>query len=179
MKKRWMVVTMMMVGLCASGERAAAQGPAGAGAGSAAGTSLHAPHSYNPMKWVKKDPKTGGDSLNANGDREKKLTTMLQGQGVLAASANIADACATFKELSDCVAALHASHNLALDFNCVKSDMTGVQTGADMSSCKGQKGDKGVELSKAIHLLKPDANAKAEAKNAEKQAKEDLKEFGA
>jgi hypothetical protein len=179
MKKQWMVVAIMMFGLCASVERTAAQGPAGAGAASAAETSLHAPHNYNPMKWVKKGPKTAGDSLNANGDREKKLTTKLQGQGVLAANTNIADACATFKEQGDCVAALHASHNLALDFNCMKSDMTGVQTGADMSSCKGQKGDKGVDLSKAIHLLKPDANAKAEAKNAEKQAKEDLKEAGA
>jgi hypothetical protein len=178
MKNQSIVVAMLIVGLCASGEQAAAQGPAGAGAASAAESSVHAPHNYNPMKWVKKSPKTSGDSLNANGEWEKKLTTKLQGQGVLAANANIADACATFKELSDCVAALHASHNLALDFNCVKSDMTGVQTGADMSSCKGQKGEKGVELSKAIHLLKPDANAKAQARNAEKQAKEDLQEAG-
>jgi hypothetical protein len=44
-----------------------------------------------------------------------------------------------------------------------------------MSSCKGSAGDKSMTLSKAIHAMKPDADAKGEAKNAEKQAKDDLK----
>ena len=57
----------------------------------------------------------------------------------------------------------------------MKSNLTGVQTSADMSSCKGSAGDKSMTLSKAIHAMKPDADAKSEAKNAEKQAKDDLK----
>jgi hypothetical protein len=80
--------------------------------------------------------------------------------------------------LDDCVAALHVSKNIGLDFNCLKSNLTGVQTGADMSSCKGPAGDKAISLTKAIHAMKPDADAKNEAKNAEKQAKDDLKAAG-
>jgi hypothetical protein len=44
-----------------------------------------------------------------------------------------------------------------------------------MSSCQGSAGDKAMSLSKAIHAMKPDADAKTEAKNAEKQAKDDLR----
>jgi len=178
MKRAWMVVAIVAIvamSVTAGAGRAAAQGPAGVGATAAAEPSLHAPHSYNPIKWVEKKPKTGSDWHDANSEQDKKLTAKLQGTGVLAANTNIAQACNTFKVLSDCVAALHASHSLALDFNCVKSDMTGVQTGADMSACKEPHGDKGASLSKTIQLLKPGADAKAEAKNAEKQASEDVK----
>jgi hypothetical protein len=178
MKKAWMVVAIVAMSASAGAGRAAAQGPAGVGAATAAESSSHAPHSYNPIKWVEKKPKTGSDWHDANSEPDKKLTAKLQEAGVLAANTNIAEACNTFKVLSDCLAALHASHSLALDFNCVKSDMTGVQTGADMSACKEPKGDKGVSLSKAIQLLKQGADAKAEGKNAERQANEDLKEAG-
>jgi hypothetical protein len=181
MKKAWMVmviVAIVAMSVSAGAGRAAAQGPAGVGATAAAEPSSHAPHSYNPIKWVEKKPQTGSDWHDANSELGKRLTAKLQGTGVLAANTNVAEACATFKVLSDCLAALHASHSLALDFNCVKSDMTGVQTGADMSACKEPKGDKGASLSKTIQLLKPAADAKAEAKNAERQANEDLKEMG-
>jgi hypothetical protein len=178
MQKSLLVLALVAMSVSAGTGRAAAQGPAGVGAATAAQSSSHTPHSYNPIKWVKKDPKTGSDWHDANSETDKKLTARLQASGVLAANTNIADACNTFKVLSDCLAALHASHSLGLDFNCVKSDMTGVQTGADMSACKEPKGDKGVSLSKTIQLLKPGADAKAEAKNAEKQASEDLKQAG-
>jgi hypothetical protein len=178
MKRPWMVVAIVAMSVSAGAGRAAAQGPAGVGATAAVEPSSHAPHSYNPIKWVEKKPKTGSDWHDANSEPDKKLTAKLQGTGVLAANTNIAEACATFKVLSDCLAALHASHSLALDFNCVKSDTTGVRTGADMSACKEPNGDKGVSLSKTIQLLKPAADAKAEAKNAERQANEDLKETG-
>ena len=178
MKKAWMVVAIVAMSVTAGAGRTAAQGPAGAGATAAAQSSSHTPHSYNPINWVKKSPKTGSDLHDASSERDKKLTAKLQGAGVLPANTNIAEACNTFKVLSDCLAALHASHSLALDFNCVKSDMTGVQTGADMSACKEPKGDKGVSLIKTIQLLKPGADAKGEAKNAERQANEDLKDAG-
>jgi hypothetical protein len=176
MKKQWMVVAIVAISLSAVANRAAAQGPAGVGAATAADSSSHSPHSYNPIKWVKKDSKPDNDSRDANSERNKKLTARLQASGVLTADANTAEACATFKVLSDCLAALHASHSLELDFNCVKSDMTGVQTSADMSACKGPKGDKGISLSKAIQLIKPDADAKAAVKNAEQLAKQDLED---
>jgi hypothetical protein len=179
MQKLSLIVALGVLVLSAGAGRAAAQGPAGVGATAATEPVVHAPHSYNPIKWVKKDSKTGGDWHDANSQLNKNLTARLQGAGVLAANTNIAEACGSFKVLSDCLAGLHASHSLALDFNCVRTSMTSVQTGADISACKEPKGDKGVSLSKAIELLKPGADAKAEAKNAEKQASEDLKEAGA
>ena len=180
MKKTLMVVAMaaMSVSLCAG--RAAAQGPAGAGAGAAsASENTKTSHTLNPIKWVKKDPKPASDQLEAKSEQDKKLTAKFQAAHLLPANTDLKVACDTFKALDECVAALHVSHNLGVDFNCLKSDLTGVQTSADMSSCKGSAGDKAMSLVKAIRALKPEANAKAEAKNAERQAKQDLKEVGA
>jgi acid phosphatase family membrane protein YuiD len=80
--------------------------------------------------------------------------------------------------LDGCLAALHASHNLGLDFNCLRANVTGVLTSADMSGCKVAAGDKAQSLNKTIHELKPDANAKQAAKDAEQQAKDDLRGIG-
>jgi high-affinity Fe2+/Pb2+ permease len=175
MKKLFLVVVVAMLSMTVGAGKAAAQGPAGAGAGAASSSSSGGGHSLNPIKWVKKDPKSASDQLDAKDDQDKKLTTSLQAQGVLAANTDAKSACENFKGLEDCVAALHASKNAGLDFNCLKSNLTGVPTSADMSSCKGSAGDKSMTLSKAIHAMKPDADAKNEAKNAEKQAKDDLK----
>jgi len=175
MKKLMLVVAVAMVSVSFGAGKAAAQGPAGAGAGSASSNSSSGGHSLNPIKWVKKDPKSASDQLDAKDEEDKKLTASLQAQGVLAANTDAKSACENFKALDECVAALHASKNVGVDFNCLKSDLTGVQTGADMSSCKGSAGEKSMTLSKALHAMKPDADAKAEAKNAEKQAKDDLK----
>ncbi len=178
MKKLVLGVLVAMLSVSFSAGRAAAQGPQGAGASSASSSSGGG-HSLNPIKWVKKDPKSASDQLDAKDERDKKLTASLQAQGVLSSNTDAKRACENFKALDDCVAALHASKNIGLDFNCLKSNLTGVQTGADMSGCKGPAGEKSISLSKAIHAMKPDADAKAEAKNAEKQAKDDLKAAGA
>lgn len=184
MKKEWMVLvfaTGMTVGMTMGAERTSAQGPAGVGATTASSStsSSSSSHSYNPIKWIKKGSKKSDDSADANIDRDKKLAVNLQSQGVLPAGKDLKTTCEAFKELGDCVAALHASHNLGLDFNCVLTGVTGVHTGADVSACKGNIGEKPESLSKTIRALVPEADAKAEAKNAEKQAKDDLKEAGA
>ena len=70
-------------------------------------------------------------------------------------------ACSGFGNLGQCVAAVHVSHNLDIPFDQLKARMAS-----------------GDSLGKAIHSLKPDADAKSEAKKAEKQAKDDLKESG-
>lgn len=188
MKKSRLVVAVLIFGvvlfLTVGAGRAGAQGPAGAGGSTAAqgsSSSSHSSHSLNPIKWVKKDKdsKNSPDSNGSRGDIEKKLTPKLQAQGILAANSNATDACAPFTALSDCLATLHASHNLGLDFNCLRASVTGVHTNADMSGCKAADGDKARSLNKAIHLQNPDADAKGGAKNAEQQAKEDLKDLGA
>jgi hypothetical protein len=189
MKKSLLVVTGLIVSgglfLTVGAERAAAQGPAGAGAsGAAQGSSnsgAKSSHSLNPIKWVKKDKdsKNAADANSSRGDIEKKLTPKLQAQGLLAAAANATDACAPFTALNECLATLHASHNLGLEFNCLRAKVTGVQTSADLSGCRGSVGDKAESLNKAIHELNPNADAKGGAKNAEQQAKDDLKDLGA
>ena len=86
--------------------------------------------------------------------------------------------CSAFTVLDECLAALHASHNLSLNFTCLSAAMTGVHTGADVSSCKVADGEKALLLNKAIHALNPGADAKGAAKNAEQQAKDDLNNLG-
>ena len=74
-------------------------------------------------------------------------------------------ACDGFKNLGQCVAAAHVAKNLDIKggFDALKGKMTG--TG-------------GVSLGKAIEELEPSANAKAESKRANKQAKQDMDETG-
>ena len=187
MKRSLLIVAVLILSvslfLTAGAERAGAQGPAGAGASTAAqgSSSSHSSHSLNPIKWVKKD-KGSKNSPDSNGNRsdiEKKLTPKLQAQGLLPANSNATDACAPFTALNECLAALHASRNLGLEFNCLRANVTGVHTNANLSGCKGSIGDKAQGLNKAIHELNPNADAKGATKNAEQQAKNDLKDLGA
>lgn len=160
--------------LAAGATRVAAQGPAGSGAASAAQDSSH---SLNPMKWLKKDP----DSTQPSGSRpdiEKKLTPKLRASSLLSPNATVTDACASFTDLDECLAVLHASHNLGLNFDCMRAAVSGVHTSTNLSGCAAVDGDKPVSLSKAIRLFKPDANGKREAKNAEQQAADDLDAVG-
>jgi len=64
MKKQCIVVAAAVMIVFLSVFGAAAQGPQGAGAEKAA-QSTDAPHSYNPIKWVKK-------SSNARSEKSKK-----------------------------------------------------------------------------------------------------------
>lgn len=177
MKYRWILAAFAVsVSMGALGK--AAQGPQGTGAAEAAQSSS-GPHISNPIKWIKKEPHTETASLDANSNQNVRLTSKLQLQGLLPANANLKETCSTIKELSDCVAALHAVHNLGLDFNCLKSKVSGVQVSLEAAaSCASATDGKPVSLSKAIHSLKPDADAKGEAKKAEAQSREDLSEAG-
>jgi hypothetical protein len=190
MKRSLLVVAILIPSvslfLTVGADRALAQGPAGAGASTAAqgnssSSGSKSGHSLNPIKWVKKDKdsKNSPESNGGRSDTEKKLTPKLQAQGLLPANANATYACSSFVALQDCLAALHASHNLGLEFKCLSANVTGVHTSADMSGCKVADGEKAVSLSKAIHQLKPDANAKEATKTAEQQAKDDLRDLGA
>src|SRR5216684_4129868 len=138
------------------------------GAGTAA-------RSYNPLKWIKKGPSpTASEQLAANKEEEKKLS--LQMQAVLPSRTSLKDACAGFKNLNDCIATLHVSHNLSIKFNCLKWDVTGGKPAGVVKSCAAPSNDKAMDLSKAIRVLKPDVNSRAQAKSAEKRAREDIKD---
>jgi hypothetical protein len=68
------------------------------------------------------------------------------------------EACAGFRTVEQCAATLHASQNLNIPFEDLKSRVTG-----------------GTKLGAAIHQLKPDANVKAEVRKAEEQARSDTR----
>jgi len=187
MKKLSTIASILVLGvsgaLTVGAGRAAAQGPAGVGASTSTEQtkqSSHSGHSLNPIKWVKKDKdsKNSSDSNGGRGDMEKKLTPKLQAAGLLPAGSNATYACAPFTVLNECLAVLHASHNIGVDFNCLRAGVTGVHTGADLSGCKVPDGVKALALVKAIHQAKPEVNAKEQTKSAEAQAKDDLKDLG-
>lgn len=139
-----------------------------------AGSGRVAAQSYNPIHWMKKGP-TASEQLAADKDASKKLAGLLQ--AILPARTKLEDDCAGFKQLETCVAALHVSHNLKLKFNCVKWDVTGTQPASgNVASCKAPENGKALSLGKAIQTLKPEADAKVEAKNAERRAREDIKD---
>lgn len=138
------------------------------------GAAKAAAQSYNPIHWIKKGP-TASEQLAANAEQSKKLASELQ--AILPAKTKLEDACTSFRQLTECVATLHVSHNLKIRFNCLKWDVTGVQPGSgNVSSCSAPERGKALGLAKAIETLKPQADAKAEAKSAERRAQEDIKD---
>jgi len=156
MKNRWIIMGVAAGSILLGGASAAA-------------------HSYNPIKWIKRSPNpTASEQLTANKEEEKKLSQQLQ--AVLPPRTSLKDACAGFKDLNDCVASVYASHNLAIRFNCLKWDVIGSKPAGDVKSCAAPSKGKAMDLSKAIHVLKPGANFRTEAKSAEKRAREDIKD---
>ncbi len=109
-------------------------------------------------------PGTMGSGMNSGKTPSEILTqnTKLSSnlEKLLPAGTTAQQACAGFKNLGQCVAAIHVSNNLGIPFADLKTKMTG--SGSE-------------SLGKAIGDLKPTANAKSEAKKAQKQAKQDLK----
>jgi hypothetical protein len=91
-----------------------------------------------------------GDQLARNTQLSSRL------QGLLPVGTDISQASSGFKNLGQFVAAAHVSRNLNIPFDQLKAKMTGMSLG------------------KAIHELNPDVDAKAEAKKAEQQAKQDI-----
>ena len=151
MKNKWIVIGAAGLGILFAAAGAAAR-------------------SHNPINWIKKP--TASQQLAANPQEEKKLS--LQLQAILPPRTTLKDACTAFKSLDDCVASLYVSRNLKLKFNCLKWDMTAVHPDGDVKSCEAPP--RAYTLSKAIRMLKPDADAGSEAKNAERRAREDIKD---
>ena len=88
-----------------------------------------------------------------------KLAQQLQ--SLLPPGTDLQQAASGFKNLGQFVAAVHVAHNLGIPFDELKAKMLGPPSES---------------LGKAIHDLKPDVPAKAEAKKAKKQAKDDVNE---
>jgi hypothetical protein len=105
--------------------------------------------------------------------QNRKLSSKLQ--SLLPKGVTPQQACNGFKNLGQCVAAIHVSHNLSIPFACLKADVTrtAAPTGA---TCAAGTGTKKLTLGQSIEALKPGSDGKTEAKKAAKQADDDLME---
>src|SRR5690349_20346815 len=131
--------------------------------------------SYNPLKWIKGDPRlTANEQIAANKEEERKLT--LQLQALMPPKTTLREACSGFTSLEDCVAALHVSRNVKIKFNCLKWNMTAARPSGDIKSCEAPPRDKALPLDIAIQILNSDADARAQAKSAQRRAREDIKD---
>ena len=84
-------------------------------------------------------------------------------------------ACQNFKNLGQCVAAIHVAHNLGINFNSLACDMT-LKPVVPATSCPAGTGSKGMSLGKSIDALKPGTDSKSESKRATEQANADIKQ---
>jgi hypothetical protein len=110
-------------------------------------------------------------SVNSEHQTQSKMTvsdhlehnTHLAGrlQGLFPAGTDLQQASSGFKNLGQFVAAAHVSKNLGIPFDQLKLRMTG---------------ESPVSLGKAIQELRPEAAARSEAKKAEQQAKEEIRQ---
>ena len=91
-------------------------------------------------------------------DKNTTLATNLE--KMLPSGVTAQQACSGFGNVGSCVAAVHVAHNLDIPFADLKSKVTG--SGA-------------LTLGKAIQALKPAADASAEARKAEGEARVDLR----
>ena len=111
--------------------------------------------------------------LGRNSKLDSTLTSKFQSQGLLPAGTDLKTACQGFKNLGQCVAALHVSKNLNIPFACLQADMTGTAP-ATGTTCPAGTGTSKLNLGQSITALQPNASAKGEAKKANKQANSDL-----
>lgn len=148
-------------------------GPGGAmgGPGGMSGTHEHASGNSGPGNANSTDAgrKTPDQLLTQNTKLSDKLASLLP------KGTTPRQACSEFKNLGQCVAAIHVSHNLGLDFACLKDNMIGTAP-ATGSGCPAGTGSKKLSLGQSITELKPGVDAKAESKKATHQAESDIKE---
>jgi hypothetical protein len=82
--------------------------------------------------------------------------------------------CPNFKNLGQCVAAIHVAHNLGINFNSLECDMTLKPVPGSACPLNTATGSKGMSLGASIDALKPGTDSKTEAKKAVTQAKQDM-----
>ena len=157
--KRSMICAVALVATIYLGGRPALAQHGHGGGASHSSVSTHG-------KSAKNDPSSAGtkasEALTDNPKLASKLQSLLGSSvvgGKNAPFATIQDAAAGFKNLGQFVAAVHASKNTGIPFVDLRTSML-----ADNS------------LGKSIQTLKPSTNSKQEAKTAQAQADQDLKE---
>lgn len=183
MKRLIPIVTGALVMLSLGGSPLFAQkshggGPGGGNSG-ATGAAMHGAGGEhgNSSATDAKSAAAGSPStvLTKNTKLDTHLTSLLQSKGLLPKGTDLKDACAGFKNLGQCVAAIHVSHNLNIPFACLSADMTGTAP-ASGTTCPTGTGSSKMSLGKSIQTLSPNATSKTEEKTATKQANDDINE---
>jgi hypothetical protein len=179
MKKQLILITVAT--FCFAVAPAFAQNSHGGGAGNAGGS--HGPAMSNgnadhgnagaSSKGAASSSPT--DLLTENTKLDSHLTSKLQSKGLLPAGTDLKDACAGFKNLGQCIAAIHVSHNHDIAFACLKSDMTGTAP-ATGTTCPVGTGSSKMSLGKSIQTLSPKTDSKEAAKTATKQSDADIRD---
>lgn len=174
MKRSIVTALSLVVILWLAGASAWAQGKSGGShpGGGAGGTGIprnssagNSPSSNSSMHGSNASSNSSpGEVLSHNnGKLNTTLSAKLQSQGLLPAGTDLKTACAPFRTLGQCIAAIHVSHNLG--GNCTFANLTTAMTGTAKES-----------LGKAIQGCDPHVSAKAEAKKATKAADADIKD---
>ena len=116
--------------------------------------------------------KTPDQLLSQNTKLSDNLSNLLTKMGV---TATPQQACQNFKNLGQCVAAIHVSKNLGIDFNSLACDMTLKPVTTSTCPAGTATGTKGISLGASIGALKPGTDGKTESQKATTQANQDLK----
>lgn len=182
MKKTYIFVLAVAVALyCAPafaqhGHRAG--GPGGMGSANAMNGSSHANSNASDA-----GSNASGTGASSGKTMDQLLTqnTKLSDKISALTGESAQQSCTGFKNLGQCVAAAHVSKNLGISFDCLKSDMTATAapTGSNCpagTSMATGTATKAMSLGKAIQTLSPSTNSKTEAKKAQQQADQDLKD---
>jgi hypothetical protein len=159
------------------------RGPGGAagpaGAGGSHGPAMNSTASNHSSMGMGETSRSSSSSpttvLNRNSKLDSHLTSNLQSKGLLPAGTDLKDTCAEFRNLGQCIAAIHVAHNLKIDFNSLACDMT-LKPAAPATTCPAGTGSSKMSLGKSIQALSPVVNSKSEAKTGQKQANADIKD---
>lgn len=178
MKKTRVFVMVFAIGLYCAPAFAqhghAPGGPAGMGNANAMGPSSHANGNAHGAGNMGNSASGVGATHGKTMDQLLTQNTKLSDKISTLTGQSAQQSCDGFKNLGQCVAAAHVSKNLGINFDCLKSDMTG--TAPTNTSCPAGTGSKSMSLGKSIQTLSPNADSKTETKKGQQQANQDLKD---
>jgi hypothetical protein len=142
----------------------------------------HGPaHDATPGGSKDAGKKTPDELLTQNTKLSDNLSNLLNKMGLKTVNGTpltSQEACANFKNLGQCVAAIHVANNVGIDFNKLACDMTLKPVTTSTCPAGTATGTKGISLGASIDALKPGTNGKTETQKAVTQANQDLKGSG-
>jgi hypothetical protein len=155
----------------------APQGAPGADAGNSHGST----HDTTTGGSKEAGKKTPDQLLSQNTKLSDNLSNLLNKMGLKTVNdtpLTPQEACANFKNLGQCVAAIHVANDLGIDFNKLACDMTLKPVTTSTCPAGTTAGTKGISLGASIDALKPGTDGKTEAQKAVTQTNQDVKSSG-